>query len=115
MTYTEQAIREATEKGGWKLNWYFSHFSDNEVVFGNINNDSEDNPCYYKNVYEILLDTSFWLALGKARWWEKRMTYYNSFLDGKENNDTWRLEWHRFIDHLAEGKDIESFFKQLLS
>lgn len=24
--------------------------------------------------------------------------------------ENWEFEWHRFIDHLAEGKDIESFF-----
>jgi hypothetical protein len=27
---------------------------------------------------------------------------------------TWLTEWHRFIDHLAKGKDAESFFKELV-
>ena len=26
----------------------------------------------------------------------------------------WRKELHRFIDHIAEGKDIDSFFEELL-
>lgn len=26
----------------------------------------------------------------------------------------WRYEWHSFIDYLADGKDIESFFEKLL-
>ena len=25
----------------------------------------------------------------------------------------WEYEWHRFIDHLADGKDAESFFALL--
>jgi hypothetical protein len=25
----------------------------------------------------------------------------------------WKKFWHRFIDHLAEGKDAESFFQAL--
>jgi hypothetical protein len=52
---------------------------------------------------EVFLDPSFWQALGKARGWapeteEKQWLYY----------------WHRFIDHLAEGKDLESFFADLI-
>lgn len=27
---------------------------------------------------------------------------------------TWKQSWHRFIDHLAEGKDADSFFPALL-
>jgi hypothetical protein len=29
------------------------------------------------------------------------------------NATTWRQHWHRFIDHLAEGKTAEEFFKGL--
>lgn len=32
-----------------------------------------------------------------------------------ESNPEWKELWYRFIDHLAEGKDAESFFKELLS
>lgn len=53
---------------------------------------------------DILLDPLFWQALGKAMGWEFR----------SDHKEPWKKEWHRFIDHLAEGKDVESFFKDLL-
>jgi hypothetical protein len=28
--------------------------------------------------------------------------------------EVWLYHWHRLIDHLAEGKDAESFFADLL-
>jgi hypothetical protein len=27
---------------------------------------------------------------------------------------SWQYHWHRFIDHLAEGKTPEDFFRELL-
>lgn len=45
-----------------------------------------------------LLDPLFWQALSKSEGYGK----------------TYQMEiWHRFIDHLAEGKDINSFFEEL--
>jgi hypothetical protein len=41
---------------------------------------------------------SFWKSLGRARGWLP---------------DVWRGHWHRFIDHLADGNDAESFFRDL--
>lgn len=92
---------------------------------------------------EIFLDPLFWQALGKARGWvgEKiRMCVgcgvalkwneqpdmegrHNLQRNGKqvgcgsdiiEYEGQWLIEWHRFIDHLAEGKDTESFFATLI-
>lgn len=51
------------------------------------------------DVCVILLDPLFWQALGQAQEW-----FENS----------WSDEWHNLIDHLAEGKDIDSFFNELL-
>jgi hypothetical protein len=65
----------------------------------------------YKATY--FLDPSFWQSLGKALRWEKRQWYYNTFSKGEENNDGWRVNWHRFIDHLAEGGRAETFFETL--
>jgi hypothetical protein len=48
---------------------------------------------------EHLHDPDFWKALAKARKWE--------------DANAWRFHWHRFIDHLADGKDAESFFAAL--
>jgi hypothetical protein len=46
-----------------------------------------------------LQDPDFWKALTTARKWE--------------DVNSWRFHWHRFIDHLADGKDAESFFAAL--
>jgi hypothetical protein len=48
---------------------------------------------------EHLQDPDFWKALATARKWE--------------DTNAWRFHWHRFIDHLADGKDAESFFASL--
>lgn len=58
----------------------------------------------------ILIDPLFWQALGKGLWWEKKHTH--NVEDGYDN--CWECFWHRFIDHIAEGKDIDSFFANLL-
>lgn len=56
---------------------------------------------------EILLDRNFWQSLGKAMGWEEFPSAYF------ETDNDWRTHWHRFIDHLAEGKDAEQFFSNL--
>ena len=48
---------------------------------------------------EHLYDPAFWKALGKARSWQ--------------DTGAWLFHWHRFIDHIAFGKDVESFFSNL--
>lgn len=58
-----------------------------------------------------LLDPLFWQALGRALGWNKDKMFEADGL----TLITWRREWHKFIDHLAEGKDTESFFKELLN
>ena len=63
---------------------------------------------------DILIDPLFWSSLGKALGWDKRVTEYYSFTDGKINNEVWRIEFHRFIDHLAEGGTPDDFFKSLI-
>ncbi len=54
----------------------------------------------------ILLDRLFWQALGKAEGW-------NENRDSISNN--WNFYWHKFIDHLATGGNINSFFEELLT
>ena|SRR3990167_3010575 len=60
-------------------------------------------------VEQILLDPLFWQALGKAEGWGVEPS--GSTWQGEEQ---WKIYWHSFIDHHAEGKDIDSFFKDLL-
>jgi hypothetical protein len=57
---------------------------------------------------EMFLDPSFWQSLGKALGWDERID------DGSHYaKPGWLEAWHRFIDHLAEGKTAESFFETL--
>jgi hypothetical protein len=88
-----------------------------------------------------LLDPEFWRALGKAMGWGGSATWVCTdtcdwwcndckfglvkqtetpleFRGGVHvdcpKSKLWLVNWHRFIDHLAEGKDAESFFNELL-
>ncbi len=78
---------------------------------------------------EYCLDSLFWQALGKGLGWKETMHRLEYFMDGEEKylywkGDNghqytphivgWKYQMHRFIDHLAEGKDIDSFFNQLI-
>jgi hypothetical protein len=59
----------------------------------------------------ILLTPTFWQSLGKAMgWYEEDVEHRRGFCVGQ---GCWLAIWHRFIDHLAEGKSAEDFFSQL--
>jgi hypothetical protein len=99
MTYIEQSIKEAVEKGGWKLL---------PQAYGIA--EGSDIP-----TAEIFLDPFFWQALGKARGWPPYSPtgYVDNYEDDLEDF-SWKVYWHRLIDHLANGNDAESFFKELV-
>lgn len=59
-----------------------------------------------ERVEYLFLDHLFWQCLGKAMEWKKSI-----FRNGEMLPNTWLSNWHRLIDHLAEGKTIESFFE----
>jgi len=122
MTHIEQAIREAIDDG----------YDLKIGLYGEYIRFSHDGSRVDVLVYqEILLDLLFWRALGKAREWEDTMfpvEYQKTNGDREplywkgENGhqytphvEGWRFHWHRFIDHLAEAKDAESFFADLLT
>ena len=80
----------------------------------------------------VLLDPLFWQAPGKAMGWGEhtclvcgygtKMTRIIACDEERHKEGTiyeltsqWRWYWHRFTDHLAEGKDPDSFFQALLS
>jgi len=123
----ETAIKRAIE-GGWKTSW---------VVNGNFLKDE----CYGTILDHLnhadsnfLLNPTFWQALGKAEGWGNNgvshaiFKYIASIDRPTKRNPSptvekdmyryevpaWSYHWHRFIDHLAQGKDVESFFKDLL-
>jgi len=63
---------------------------------------------------DVFIDPAFWKALGKKRGWttDDDFKYWQkSIAEWKEKY--WKTFWHRFIDHLAEDRDAESFFKEL--
>lgn len=68
-----------------------------------------DNPEY--ELTGIFLDPSFWQSLGKTLGWKPKKDYKNDF--GHLHKAGWFYQWHSFIDHLAEGKTPEEFFKNL--
>lgn len=93
------AIQKAIE-GGWKDNRTVL-----KVAFSKLQVDAI-----------ALLDPLFWQALGRSLGWGDKNT---SMWDIKGTifeieMPEWEHHWHRFIDHLAEGKDAESFFNELL-
>lgn len=84
-------IRDAAEKGGYRYRWW---------KVSDLDRDEGYNALQMRGQTEHLHDPDFWKALGAARKWE--------------DVNAWRFHWHRFIDHLAEGKDVESFFASLV-
>jgi hypothetical protein len=90
MNNVQQAIRDAAEKGGYRYRWW----KVNDLEHG-----EGYNGLQLRALSEHLHDPSFWKALATARKWE--------------DSNAWRFHWHRFIDHLADGKDAESFFAAL--
>lgn len=113
----EQAIKKAIE-GGWKpgLVTDFSVLDDESwiMVIHQAGYKWVRSDWVFDN--SIFLDPLFWQALGKALGWKEYSSYCTCHSCGNDtcNMYTWLCNMHRFIDHLAEGKDAESFFNELL-
>ena len=63
------------------------------------------------------LDPLFFQALGKAMGWEKVIKTHVTDSGNKLVPvfiPSWHYQWLRFIDHLAEGKQVDDFFNDLL-
>ena len=65
-----------------------------------------------ENSREILLDPLFWQALGKQQGWVSCCSC-GQYICIHENKP-WKYKWLRFIDHIADGGAIDTFFYQLL-
>jgi hypothetical protein len=65
----------------------------------------------------FLLSPDFWQSLGKALGWKDGVVCaYCGFTSCRHSAkfvEKWHFKWHRFIDHLAEGKTAEEFFETL--
>ncbi len=102
--HIEQAMKEAVEKGGYKAGFHICWIEKYEICYQNKEGGTDT---FVQSVESIFLDPLFWQALGKARGWD------DNLLRREYSRIAWRDAMHRFIDHLAEGKDAESFFKNL--
>lgn len=69
------------------------------------------------NINDFFLDPLFWQSFGRAMWWHDEPCQacdpYEGTHCSRSYATNWQREWHHFIDHLIEGKDAESFFKEL--
>jgi hypothetical protein len=111
MNHIEQVIREAVENGyggtmeGHPLRVERCDAYDAFQAQVWFRRDGVQSMVYLKGIF---LDPLFWQALGKARGWQAPESRNRDVLNGE-----WVDQWHRFIDHLAEGNDAESFFSRL--
>jgi hypothetical protein len=97
-------MRDAIEKaieGGWKP------INDTEKLKEYLEMDEAKS--------HMLLDPSFWVALGKAMGWKEMKDYEMYRKIDPTTRPQWLIEQHRFIDALAEGKSPDDFFTSLLA
>jgi hypothetical protein len=117
----QEAVTKATE-GGYHINGSDGIKTD----YGGANSEysvwtRKDNASsFIVPVAETFLDPHFWHALGRALGWEQNVKTVHAVENGRSTLVTragqhWLYHWHRFIDHLAEGKTPEAFFKALTS
>lgn len=112
MTHLEQAIRDAVEKGGYKV--------QNLRLNGSVlYHDAFTSVGGEKPAAMVLLDPAFWQALGRARgnWGKKnhdpvwKVTYN---IEEHTVVETWANVMLDFTYHIAADKDVESFFATLV-
>lgn len=123
-TAVSRAIADSI-KGGWNP-WFNYMKIDREVGFKDL---------FVRMYGAIFLDKAFWVALGKARGWDKKIvvrrgTVIGNFCAppnsgnrgecfeemgfGMDYIPAWMYYWHRFIiDALAQNKTPEQFFLSL--
>ena len=67
-----------------------------------------------KEIAHAIMDISFWQSLGKVMGWNLKK--WTDDIPGKQPEiltPDWLVEWHRFIDHISQGKSIEEYFEKL--
>lgn len=111
----QQAIEKAIE-GGWLKGSKLKCISEYDgsyipkVAFFTLKSDETSTGNWHRDVLALISDHLFWQSLGKAMGW--RIGYYGSDFETIEMSP-YLVQWHRFIDHLAEGGTPESFFESL--
>lgn len=95
----ERMIKAAIDGGWGKANDYrpdIKSYFDFMSFYGAI------------GIYQALLDPTFWQCAGKSLGW----TWGDGYTEPVEAN--WQFHWHRFIDHLADGHDINSALEKIV-
>lgn len=66
---------------------------------------------------QVLLDPKAWQAVGKEEGWETDDRCWGCRYDEGATNDTpgWKINMHRFIDALCDGKDLEAALNEATS
>ena len=100
----EEAIKKAIEQG-YDVSGFLPGFPDRKIQPAKL------LVFIMSRKSDIFLDPLFWQALGKSLGWGRN-------IDGSKeqpfgNFKQWKLEWHYFIDFLAEGKTAEQYFETL--
>lgn len=117
MTYTEQAIQKAIEGGYWPSNREKVSPVRIDMMRSNLSFALNSEGGFVCS--SLFLDPLFWQSLGKSLGWKIHKTFYHFSSKGLRSEinpkPEWKRRWHRFIDHLAEGKDAESFFESLIN
>jgi len=115
----DEAITKATAAG------YHMHGSEGvETYYSGANGEysawtrKDNESSLMFRVEETFLDPAFWHALGRAMRWNHEVMTVHAVEHGRPTIVTragqqWLYHWHRFIDHLAEGKTPEAFFASL--
>ncbi len=76
-------------------------------------NPIDENIICNNSYAHYLIDAEFWKCLGKSEGWLEKIPYGEriSYWTGVPE---WQYQLHRFIDWIIEGKDINSFFNELI-
>lgn len=105
-----KAIKRAIE-GGYDCPGYIAK---------RLHSQDDDKELFRLNIYAIstfVLDPLFWQALGKVEGWDSDYFYNQAYSQDMSlfgSDESWKMNWHRFIDHLIEGKSADDFFNTLL-
>ncbi len=111
----KEAIRLAI-KGGFLSDLQFVRFEEHQGSLVKVHFKQVDGDGYIKWDYkpsEFLQSHYFWMDLCKAA----GLNDLDEANYDREPNQryAWRLHWHRLVDHLAEGRSVETFFNNLLT
>ena len=125
MTITE-AVKKAIE-GGYDPHKYFTkgkwgnpikcvvRSNKNWTVLYSSGHRMDSGTDLEHDFLHFLLDPEFWKCLGKAMGWKDKIVCCDYSVNCQETmvRKEWLYEWHTFIDHLASGGQIETYFKEL--